>query len=238
MGKRGTKAVDLSRLRTEAARWTGFLFLLRDGEPGAIVFGPVKSLPKGWDEELLGPVYRPKAVAEIPASRRFEEGEIEDIRKSLAPGGGTLILPEPPRPEIWEQLKRARTAQGMRVAARSIEAWEDARVRNRSSELTAELAQIPAQWKTPPRYYSAVIRAHASALVRAKQLPHYPADAGSNDDKRIVFFAKVLAGLSMGRAPLTATKRLSHFDLRGWKTGTEVAAWASTYPIPERKERI
>lgn len=236
MGKRGPKPkVDASRLRTEAARWALTLFLLRDGKPGAIFLAPVKGLPEGWDEKLLGAVYHPKAVAVIPAN--LEERKIEGLRKNLAPGA-TLVLREPPQPEIWKQLKRARTAPEMRAAADSVEAWEDARVRNQPPEVAAELAQIPAQWKTPPRYYSAVIREHASALVRVKRLPHYPAEAASNDDKRIVFFAKVLAGLALGLAPLTATKRLSRFDLRGWKPGTEVAAWANAYPIPEQGKRL
>ena len=51
------------------------------------------------------------------------------------------------------------------------------------------------------------------ALVKAKRFPHYPKNPRpSSDDKRLIFFAKVLAGLEHGLAPLSATKRLSHWD--------------------------
>jgi hypothetical protein len=57
-----------------------------------------------------------------------------------------------------------------------------------------------------------VIRTHAHDLLSAKWMPNYPrTERTRSDDKRILFYAKILAGLSLGIAPATAVKRLAHW---------------------------
>jgi hypothetical protein len=56
-----------------------------------------------------------------------------------------------------------------------------------------------------------ILYSHAEDFLRAKRLPHCPkSNRPRSDTKRIEFFAKVLAGLKLGIAPATATKRLAH----------------------------
>jgi hypothetical protein len=55
---------------------------------------------------------------------------------------------------------------------------------------------------------------HAKEILTAKKLSSYPRkNRPSSDNKRIKFFAKVIAGSECGVAPTTAIKLLSHFPL-------------------------
>ena len=70
--------------------------------------------------------------------------------------------------------------------------------------------------KTVWAYLLRATRKNDTAILQAKNLPHYPrAERPSSDDKRIDFLAKVFAGFAFGLAPLTATKRLSRWKPLG-----------------------
>jgi hypothetical protein len=209
MGKRGPKEVSANRLKFAALGWAWFFRTLRDGEPGSVkktklgswqTSAPLAKLH--WDE-----IGRPeKAKQRILAGQmhyspiRYRDIQIiTDIvvrptRKGLSTAAALvrgrknwkLQPPVLPRRELWERLKNARSVVDVRQVARGLR-------RNHP-------------------FFSNILNTHAEDLLRAKQLPNYP---GSNrprsDEKRIWFFAKVLAGLEGGIAPVTATKRLAHF---------------------------
>lgn len=185
--------------------WTISLYELRDGRPGLLTkvgkFGP-------WQTVLLpiltwADVGHPnRDLSRAPVARhRYREAKIE--RREIVPPekmnqallqlvrsnkGWELTPPVPPSPEIWKQLKKARSVADVQRVARSL------RQRRRISRPQSEL-----------------FHSHAEELLRAKELPHYPkSNRPRSDDKRIQFFAKVLAGLGRGIAPATATKRLAH----------------------------
>jgi hypothetical protein len=78
-------------------------------------------------------------------------------------------------------------------------------------------------------------------LLRPKGLPNYPREAQTNDDKRILFFSKVLAGLEFGLTPLTATKKLSHWRCENyWKTVgiNYVASFKTGLPVYPEAQAI
>jgi hypothetical protein len=114
--------------------------------------------------------------------------KLKDLRKH----GWVLNPPGPPRAEIWEWLKRARSVVEIRQIARELH--------ERYREIS-----VP-QWRA--------LHSHAGDLLRAKQLHNYPrSNRPRSDDKRIHFLAKVLAGFMVGFAPTTATKRLARLHL-------------------------
>ncbi|MCI0722927.1 MAG: hypothetical protein L0338_28760 [Acidobacteria bacterium] len=122
----------------------------------------------------------------LPERLRYVQQLLKDKK------GWMLTLPERPRPEVWNRLKRARSV---------------AEVRKIADELHKGNRTISAaQWK--PFHF------RARDLLRAKRLHNYPkSNRPRSDDKRIHFFAKVLAGLMQGIAPATAAKRLSNLAL-------------------------
>jgi hypothetical protein len=227
MGKRGPNPVDLSRLKTEAARWTDFFFTLRDGQDGAFyLFEPLPEKRTEVQEEV-GMTHRLRRVAIVPVSTRLVVEEVKERNRRLSPNG-LFVPPIYPATEAWERMKRARTAAEMKMAARAVRRWESEWAKG----IPQEMLGAPAEWRTGPHYYAKAIRTNADTLMRAKRLPHYPSDPASNDDKRIAFFAKVLAGLTLGLAPLTATKRLSRWRWPHELAKGELRELARQYPMP------
>jgi len=106
----------------------------------------------------------------------------------------------------WEKLKRARTQKEMWQAAKSIRNWARCLPRGEQRQK-----------------FPGFILAHANDLLRAKGMSSYPGDQdrGKSDNKRIIFLAKVLAGLMFGLSPSYAIKRLAHwaYDEREWLMG-------------------
>lgn len=212
VGKRGPKPVAINQLRMTALMWAAFLYTLRDGWVGSIrklSFGRLrKTAPLAvlrWDE-----VGRPERVEQrIRAGKmRYEsvwlretliekDIVVRSTRKALrqaellVKGKADWRLEPPilPRRKVWERIKNTRFVSDIRQIARGLR-------------------------KSDP-VFSSVLRSNAKAVLQAKELPNYPgSDRKNSDDKRIWFFAKVLAGLELGIAPATATKRLAHFPSR------------------------
>ena len=77
-------------------------------------------------------------------------------------------------------------------------------------------------WQTE---FPRVIRDHATELLRAKKGWNYPKkDRPKSDDKRVMFFAKILAGFMLGLSAGYATKRLAYWEWsKGWIQGPFVA---------------
>lgn len=112
------------------------------------------------------------------------------------------------RPAAWEQLKRAQTEEEIRRAARSIRHWAQQVERS--------------DWRTE---FPGVISDHAKNLLCAKKGWNYPRKRRpKSDDKRVLFFAKVLAGFMFGLSPGYATKKLAYWDWsKEWIQGPFVA---------------
>lgn len=161
----------------------------RAGRPlGAPVLIPVSEAAKALPEKMQEfPVV--ELGGPIPGKNR--KVRVWSIKRPLAP-----------ELEVWAQLTKARTVSQIRKAARRI------------GELEAEFGSSTDWMKNP----AGALSHYAEGILVAKELPHYPrTDRKRSDDKRVVFLAKVMAGLTLGLAPITAIKRLSHWSWpRDW----------------------
>ena len=202
MGMRGPKQVDISELRFEAYSLATSLYELRDGRPELLVHlkgGVWKTtfLPEFSEDEIGHPekvrqrlltgrmpyrrVRSKVSILVVPRTREARKDALGIVRRSKH---WRLVSGVPARPEIWKRLKTAHSVADVREIARRL---------------------------THPSLRS-TLYSHAEAFLRAKRLPHCPkSNRPRSDTKRIKFFGKVLAGLSLGIAPATATKLLANF---------------------------
>ncbi len=97
-------------------------------------------------------------------------------------------------PEVWKGLVRARTAEQVRQACRQSKRWLNPKWRGRA--------------------FVQLLFEKAEQFVRAKGDQFYPrAPHPSSDRKRVVFFARGMAGLSCSISPSTAVgllRKLNH----------------------------
>jgi hypothetical protein len=125
----------------------------------------------------------------------------------------TIFRPVVPKPEIWEQMAKGRTS-GLSDArevekAKTIDVREIKKAARGIGDLRMAFASSLEEWAQRP---GRALSHYADRIAEAKTLPHYPkTEREKSDDKRIVFLAKVMAGLTLGLAPITAVKRLSHW---------------------------
>ena len=186
---------NLERLKTEAIGWAEFLYTLRDGQPGLVEkvkWNPFKVVDSGGKKVRMR---TSRIICAQIVPLKTTKAVMDELYKQFNKNKGWVFFrPVLPNRAAWERLKNARTVLEVRRAAGTMRAN----------------FYLPSGSSKPA---SVFIREHADDLLLAKKLPHYPRRATSNDDKRIVFFAKVLAGLSLGIRPLYATKRLGHW---GW----------------------
>jgi hypothetical protein len=107
----------------------------------------------------------------IPAQRALEEAAALAMKND----DRHLELPVLPQPTIWREFKGASTVWDIWQVARGIK---------------KACHRYALDWR--------VIDWHAHDLLKAKQLPNYPqSERPGSDNKRIWFFAKVLAGLDV-----------------------------------------
>lgn len=194
-------------------QWAIFFYVLRDGQPGLV-------LEVRHRRGIVG--------AEIISLTNRRTEEFINMVEKKATGKWKIVRPIFPNPEAWEQLKKASTVPELRRAAGRIRRW--ARAMPGVDWKEAGIGQ-PLEFF----HFSRVIRRHAIELLRAKQMRNYPRERPTNDDKRIVFFAKVMAGLSLGIAPATATKRLGHCRWAKAQMEKMFKALELRYPMPKTK---
>ena len=188
---------NLERLKTEAIGWAEFLYTLRDGQPGLVEkvkWNPFKTVDSGGSKNVRMRTSR-VICAQIVPLKATNAGMDELYKQFKKHKGWVFFRPVLPNRVAWERLKKARTVLEVRRAA---------------GMMGGRDFYLPSGSSKPA---SVFIREHADDLLLAKKLPHYPRRPTSNDDKRVVFFAKILAGLSLGIRPLYATKKLGHW---GW----------------------
>lgn len=146
-----------------------------------------------------------------------ERAKTERLLEKMEKEGWEVGWPLWPSRKAWEELKGARSVKAMRRAIAALREW-----RRQNANLLAS-DEVLGKAEADPLF-----------LLRAMRLPNYPGDAKTNDDKRILFFSKVLAGLEFGHKPLTATKKLSGWRCENyWKTvGVQyVASFKTGLPI-------
>lgn len=224
MVRPGPKPVDVEDLKLEAEQWATVLFCLRYGQAGMIE-------KMEWGPWRMVPVGRPsKEILDLMKGTPWEGAQLLKTNKRRQQTGRTLVAmivpadaksakrvskilnrlgkrfdyipPMLPLPKVWLQLRIAASLAEMRRALRSTEKYLN---RNWSGWFGRE--------------YPRALERHAGALLAAKRLFSYPkSERRSSDDKRVHFFAKVLAGLELGRSPLYTLKKLSH-----WRPSKDLA---------------
>ena len=199
MGKRGPKPIDVRDLQSTASQWAVFLFALRDGQPGAIykVEGPWKKIK--WNGKVYG---------RVPT---------RTIAAKVFPVGGPLLPelktkdwhtrpPVLPEPRAWKQLKQARSVRHLQQTIHRLDKWEKQAKGLFPGEHIGHFPSI--------EEFIQRLRSSAKNFLLAKRLPSHPKSIRpKSDDKRIQFFAKVLAGSEMGIRPAYAVKLLSRWRL-------------------------
>lgn len=206
MGLRGPKPVDLRLLQKKAEQWATLLYALRNGEPERLIAVMRKGRPLRKLELML--VWARAESGADPGAEALRQELLRDIK-----GKGWITSPAvTPAPKIWEQLKRADSVNEIQKVARSIRTWAS-QYRSRTDWAT----RLPD-----------ALTSNADKVLSAKRLPNYPKAPETkrprSDDKRIEFFSKVLAGVMLDIAPITAAKRLSHWhsskrNIAKWKEG-------------------
>jgi hypothetical protein len=198
---RGPRSINFAELLRRAESMAASLYALFEGRPGFLVHSKggvwkTKQMALLREEELG----RPDKVRE-----RILEGQMqyEPLRFKMS----VLIVPPTdqgrkdakalvrhnrhwrytqdivPRPEMWERLIKARSL---------------ADVRNIASRLRPDHPML-----------ASMLHSYAGDFLRAKRLHNYPmSNRPSSEYKRIEFYARVFAGLSLGIAPATTTRRL------------------------------
>lgn len=230
MGLRGPKSVELAMLKVHAVQWTYILFGLRDGHPDLLEMmkwgpwhGKTKQVRGGTAKKVLFVRIIPHERGRETAARVFQAVNVLATRTadhmnpqienpicqtiemdlSLSPksrfGLGEYQRPSlffpglPAQPQLWKQLRRPESIKQLQRTGEDIYGWLS--------------ASVPGIRGTPE--FREALCSHATELFSAHKLWNFPrTDRPSSDEKRIAFFAESLAGLMVGIAPATATKKL------------------------------
>ena len=242
MPRPGPKSTDVELLRIHATQWACLLYGLRDSYPGQlqrVEWGPTEIAHVGEREV---PMRKPKPTLKAATTLVYpgskEQGEIEGmlgkISGTLKREGYVYFPPVPGRPQVWQQLNQAKHLEeiddvfremrtwaiGLRSSARRVpipttKAIYLGNMNQPSLDTAAKIKEItksghPVAWYLLPL---AISSSWVEEVLKAKRLWNYPrTDRPRSDDKRIEFFAKSFAALTLGKAPATATARW----LSGW----------------------
>ncbi len=205
--------MEVERLKGTALNWATFLFALRDGQPGSlqkVVWNP-------WTWGRAGKVKVRHRSSRVLVARIVPvSNAARELPKQFKSDDWVLFRPVMPKPQVWEHLKRAHSVKEIREVARSMSWWAG--------------GYLPGgDWAID---FPRALHSHAEDVLKAKRLPNYPkSNRPRSDDKRVEFFAKILAGLMHGIAPATATKRLTR-----WNYPEEVRAQIMSESVPRVSE--
>jgi len=222
----GPKPVDVEHLKEEATEWAAFFYKLRDGQPGLMQRAKYATTRQQLQRIQRHPRWRKQGLPQIgPYLERPIIIPVSHASRALPAEmktkGWTILRPLQPAPELWEQLKRAQTVAGIKKASRGISKW-----------MSREFEDTQLPW--PPIDFSDALDLYAETLLVGMKLPSYArTDRSRSDDKRVNHLAKVLAGARLGLAPITAVKRLSH-----WNLSKDWAEKALDALVKHSKERL
>ena len=215
MGLRGPKAVDVNRLQDDATAWAGFFYTLRDGQSGymqRVKWEKLRNTGSAkWTRLQAG-----MGGIVLPANTTYRTSKalgpailipVSEAARMLPPKmiakGWHVSRPVMPELEIWLLLKRARSIGELYKLSSRIRRWMN-------KEFGVVGRWLPGD---PPLEFPDALDLYGEQLISSRRLPSYArTNRPSSDDKRIVFCSKVLAGARFGLAPITAVKRLSHWN--------------------------
>jgi hypothetical protein len=222
----------VDHLKADAGAWASLFYTLRDGQSGhmqRVKWGPVQSTGSAkWT-----PVQSGRGRVVLPPNTRYRTSQplgpvilipVSKAARTLPAKMKTkdwvIFRPVMPAPEIWEQLKRARSVGEVRKASRGIRKWMD-----------AQFGPVGRWLPGDPLEFPDALNLYAEKVLIGKRLPSYAKTARpSSDDKRVELLSKILAGARAGLAPITAAKRLSHWHWpRDWaeKSLREHVEWSN-----------
>lgn len=154
------------------------------------VFHLLRGELPSYEQKLVGEAVRKQLRAELA---ELEKSSPKDFtQKEWVPFRSGQIRWQLTRrkplsePEVWRQLVQAQTAEQVRKACEESKRWLNPKA---------------------GRPYVQLLHDKAEQFVRAKKYAYYPRRA-SGDVKRIAFFARVMAGITLGISPITAVDRL------------------------------
>ena len=222
----GPKPVDLLALQTEAMNWATLLFVLRDGRvalrqvvhwgewktsrsaptlaPSTMLSESIRAAAKGtpWENAPVLQAVTKRRSGRVLDAETFRKTKPFDAEDRLV-NGQTLSSIQfdstPACSEVWESLKAATSERMMRRALSQLEKY------------------LHENWEAwTGSEFPRNLRRFAHGVCAAKRLHNYPSakkdDRPTSDDKRVVFIAKVLAGLRFNLSPTYATKKLSRYN--------------------------
>lgn len=178
MGKRGPQATPIADL----IFWEGLWYW---------VFRHLRGVMPSYERLASAKIIKAQLRAELEELRKFapkdlgEKYWVEQERKELERD----LRPRIPdsEPPIWHSLVTAEKAADIRKACQESKRW------------------LNPKWQGRP--YVRELYDHAEQFVRAKRSPYYPR-RNSGDEKRIIFFARAMAGISLGLSPNTSIHKL------------------------------
>ncbi len=210
-------AVDIDLMKEYATTWAERLRVLRYGRPGELYLVADHEM-----KQILGDRIPPQLAADdgTPIQQTVRcfigafQPQIQWVQKLLNEqppkekvGNWDIVQPVFPEPDVWKDLTNPRsTTETLRSAFSRMEIV-----------VAKWLARLPQRERFPGGGWETLIGAaqeNAANLRKAKRLLQYPTHPNS-DRKRIEFFAKVLAGLALGRTPLYTLRILA-----GWHPST------------------
>jgi hypothetical protein len=233
LGLRGPKPVNLAALKVSAVQWFYLLRGLRDGHPDLLqkhIWGPwtggmrqisvgraeriqfARIIPDGTGRETVRLLFQ-RLTTYANKTAANEEPQLETPvyqtlqQQTVLPPKwlfGLRLTEHPsfffpalaPQPQLWQQLTKPRSVKEVQQTANAIYEW-----------LAAAVPGVHGM----PGFRSALCD-HPAEIFRIRKLWNYPrTDRPTSDDKRLEFFAESLAGLTLGVAPATATKKLSRW---------------------------
>jgi hypothetical protein len=155
---------------------------------------------RGWSVEtgvLKGQEFRPAERQQAEALMQREEKRFEDV----AAGNKTVRVSRdsiPPERHLWEALKRARTATEVQRICRRSKFWLKWEW---TGELNGKRWYCRSFYCCPSALYE-----YADKFCQAKEYSRYPKSSRpSSDDRKIVYFARVMAALSLSKPISFAT---------------------------------
>jgi hypothetical protein len=144
-----------------------------------------------------GQDFRSAERQQAEALMRREEKRFEDV----AAGDKTVRVPRdaiPPERDLWEALKRARTATEVRRICRRSKFWLKWEW---TGELNGKRWYCRSLYRCPSALYE-----NADSFCQAKMYSRYPkSNRPSSDDRKLVYFVRVMAALSLTRPISFAT---------------------------------
>lgn len=223
MGKRGPKSVDMGILTSWEFKFCKAFHLLRDGMPFAARHMPP---PPGLNQpELRGFIDRLKRMSPEEyclVSRRVERELGGKVNLRRPPVWTERLWAEQERTEEVFWLERALKPPKIEVQAERRKIWDDLVEANTHAALRkacGRWAQLSDVRGKGMQEYPSQILASAGAFFSMKSNKRFPRSDYA-DDARLEYLARGMAGVSMGKSPMTAIERL-----RNMKHGPSGPLW-------------